>query len=276
VARSLQPRAAMTPDSTGTGRPTGRARWSGGVRATTPRGLRRVRPSPLLYVLLLVVGAPLAVVVVALAVHVSTTEPRDTRNRVMREAQVGMLAADEQVIAAVPVYQRPAGDYFRATRGVLLLTDRRLVHVGLLPRDIFVTDTEPDAFVRRAFPIDTTAPIAAGRGFLGLDRAIVVDAPTGRVSLSVADEHWEEAQRVLAAVEHRQAGERAIAARRATAELAMADAARLPVHHRVQRGEALSTIARRYGQTVEELRRINGLEGSRIRVGQLLLVKPAG
>jgi LysM repeat protein len=266
----------MTPDSTGTGRPTGRSRWSGSVRATTPPGLRRVRPSPLVYVLLLVVGAPLVLVVVALIVHVSTTEPRDTRNRVMREAEAGMLGEDEQVLAAVPVYQRPAGDYFRATRGVLLLTDRRLVQVGLLPRDIFITDTEPDAFVRRALPIDTTAAIAPGRGFLGLDRAIIVDAPTGRVSLSVADEHWEEAQRVLAAVEHRQAGERAIAARRATVALAMADAARLPVHHRVQRGEALSTIARRYGRTAEELREMNGLEGSRIRVGEVLLVKPKG
>jgi LysM repeat protein len=56
----------------------------------------------------------------------------------------------------------------------------------------------------------------------------------------------------------------------------MADAARLPVHHVVARGEALSTIARRYGRTVEELQEINALEGARIRVGQRLVVKPAG
>jgi LysM repeat protein len=267
----------MTPgDIRGTGRPTGRSRWSGGMRATTPRGLRRVRPSPLAYLLLLVVGLPLAVVAIALLVHISTTEPRDTRNRVMREARAGVLDADEPVLAIVPVYQRPAGDYFRATRGVLLLTDRRLVHVGLLPRDIFVTDAEPDAFVRRTFPIDTTAPISAGRGFLGVDRAIVVEAPAGRVSLAVADEHWEEARRVLGAVEHRQASERAIAKRRETVALAMAAAARLPVHHTVRRGEALSTIARRYGRTVEELQAMNSLDGARIRAGQVLVVKPSG
>jgi LysM repeat protein len=246
------------------------------MRAATPPGLRRVRPSPLAYLLLLVVGLPLAIVVVALIVHVSTTEPRDTRSRVMREARAGVLDADEPVLATVPVYQRPADDYFRATRGVLLLTDRRLVHVALLPRDIFITDAEPDAFVRRAFPIDTTAPLSAGRGFLGIDRAIVVEAPAARVSLAVADEHWDEARRVLDAVAHRQASERAIAERRAAVALAMADAARLPVHHIVRRGEALSTIARRYGRTVEELQEINALEGARIRVGQVLVVKPAG
>ena len=246
------------------------------MRAATPRGLRRVRPSPLAYVLLLVVGLPLGIVAVALIVHVSTTEPRDTRNRVMREARAGVLHADEPVLAVVPVYQRPAGDYFRATRGVLVLTDRRLVHVGLLPRDIFVTDAEPDAFVRRTVPIDPPAPIAAGRGFLGLDRSIVVDAPAGRVSLSVADEHWDDAGRVLGAVEHRQASERAVAERRAAAAAAMAAAARLPVHHAVRRGEALSTIAQRYGRTVEELQAMNALDGARIRVGQVLVVKPGG
>ena len=165
------------------------------MRAQTPSGLRRVRPSPLAYVALLVLGLPLLVVAIALVLHVTTTEPRDTRGRVMREAQAGVLAPDEMVLDSVPVYQRPAGDYFRATRGVLLLTDRRLVHVGLLPRDIFVADAGPDAFVRRALPIDTTAAIAAGRGFLGVDRAIVVSAPAGRISLSVDDEHWDDAPR---------------------------------------------------------------------------------
>lgn len=40
--------------------------------------------------------------------------------------------------------------------------------------------------------------------------------------------------------------------------------------HRVRRGENLTTIAQRYGTTVEELRARNGLRGSRILVGQRL------
>lgn len=258
-----------------TSRTTRLSRGAHSVRARRARGLRpRARAGPLLYILLLVVGAPLAIVALALIVHVSTTEPRDTGARVLREAESGVLAANERVRLMAPVYQRPAGDYFRATRGVLLLTDRRLVHVGLLPRDIFATGAEPDAFVRRSIPIDTTAMIEAGRGFLGVDPAIVVEGAAGRVSLSVSDEDWDEARAILEAVAHRQASERAVASRQAAAARAMAEAARRPVHHVVQRGEALSTIAERYGATVERLREWNGIEGSGIRAGERLIVKP--
>lgn len=45
--------------------------------------------------------------------------------------------------------------------------------------------------------------------------------------------------------------------------------------HRVARGESLWTIARRYGVTEADLRRANGISGSRILVGQELTI-PAG
>lgn len=40
--------------------------------------------------------------------------------------------------------------------------------------------------------------------------------------------------------------------------------------HRVEPGDTLSAVARRYGTTVEALRRLNGLEGDLLRVGQRL------
>lgn len=48
--------------------------------------------------------------------------------------------------------------------------------------------------------------------------------------------------------------------------------------HRVQRGESLSTIARRYGTTVATLKRLNGMRGDRVLAGQTLIVRgaPAG
>lgn len=45
--------------------------------------------------------------------------------------------------------------------------------------------------------------------------------------------------------------------------------------HVVRQGETLSGVARRYGLTVEALRELNGLEGSRILVGQKLRLKDA-
>jgi LysM repeat protein len=42
----------------------------------------------------------------------------------------------------------------------------------------------------------------------------------------------------------------------------------------VQRGEALASIARMFNTTPEALRSLNKIEGDRIRIGQVLIVKP--
>ncbi len=46
-----------------------------------------------------------------------------------------------------------------------------------------------------------------------------------------------------------------------------------PTYHTVRSGDTLGAIARRYGTTVRELRRLNGIRGSNIRVGQRLRVE---
>ena len=48
------------------------------------------------------------------------------------------------------------------------------------------------------------------------------------------------------------------------------------VHHRVRRGDTLSSIARRYGVPTESLRAANDLRGSVIRPGQSLLIPASG
>ncbi len=45
------------------------------------------------------------------------------------------------------------------------------------------------------------------------------------------------------------------------------------VYHTVRSGDTLGAVARRYGVTVGEVQRLNGLRGSRIRIGQRLRVK---
>lgn len=47
-------------------------------------------------------------------------------------------------------------------------------------------------------------------------------------------------------------------------------------HHVVRRGDTLSEIAQRYRVSVAALKRANGLEGSRLRVGQRLLIPATG
>jgi membrane-bound lytic murein transglycosylase D len=45
--------------------------------------------------------------------------------------------------------------------------------------------------------------------------------------------------------------------------------------HRVEPGESLWAIARRYGVSAEEIRKANGLEGDRVRIGETLVI-PGG
>ena len=44
------------------------------------------------------------------------------------------------------------------------------------------------------------------------------------------------------------------------------------LHHRVRQGEALSTIARRYGVSMNEIKKFNKIRGSLIRIGQKLII----
>ncbi|NWF56787.1 MAG: LysM peptidoglycan-binding domain-containing protein [Syntrophaceae bacterium] len=48
----------------------------------------------------------------------------------------------------------------------------------------------------------------------------------------------------------------------------------IPETHAVKSGDTLSGIARRYGLTVKELQDLNELKGTRLKIGQVLLLKP--
>src|SRR5947199_200276 len=91
-----------------------------------------------------------AVVVLGLlaqfAVHTYRTEPRDASVIAARELRVNTLGDGERVIRMVAVFQRPWIDYFRATRGLLVLTDRRLLFLGLEPRDLLGNGDSPPTF----------------------------------------------------------------------------------------------------------------------------------
>src|SRR5690242_5531450 len=103
-------------------------------RLKLKRRRRRMRPV-LRYT---IVGGAVVVlgVLAQFAVHTYRTEPRNTNAIAARELQLNTLAEGERVIRTVPVFQRPWIDYFRATRGLLVLTDRRLLFLGLEPRDL--------------------------------------------------------------------------------------------------------------------------------------------
>ena len=204
------------------------------------------------------------------------SNPADTgrARATSRSLLLSALDPGERVEQRAYVYQRYWWDYFRETHGVLALTDRRLVFVGVPPVNHLVPDDGPAASERREFPLDTLTLIGRGRVFFGTAAGVVFSTRAGAETFAVPAESRAAADTILSSLARRQALSRAGASRDRRAQEYAAWLARLPVWHRVERGEALSTLATRYNTTVEQLRQLNGLPTDRVRIGQRLIVKP--
>jgi hypothetical protein len=242
---------------------------------------RRRRMRPALRYTLVGAGIIVAGLLAQFAVHTYRTEPRNTSAIAERELRLNTLGEGERVIRMVAVFQRPWIDYFRATRGLLVLTNRRLLFLGLEPRDLLGAGDSPPTFTERDFPVDTLVQLHPGRTFFGIAKAVVIDTPDGTYRFGVASPAWGKARLLLHSVEARH--DRLVAigqkeARRREAlevqrQVAMRQAMQAK-YYIVKRGDALSTIAARWNTTADTLRAWNNLPTNKIRIGQSLLVKP--
>ncbi|MDB4907475.1 MAG: Peptidoglycan-binding lysin protein [Gemmatimonadetes bacterium] len=249
-----------------------------------PRRRRRARGvgGPRRYVLLTVILV-LGIVIAQLLLHTVRKSPRDSVAIAERELRMNALQPGEKVFRAVPVFQRSAIDYFRATRGLLVLTDRRLLYLGLQPRDLTGSTDVPPVFEQRDFPIDTLVQLTRGRTFFMLSRALEVHAPDEDLTLGVASDDWSKGDLLALSYEGRHQKllaeglrQKQVRAAAASAESAALAESKQPRFHVVQRGEAMSMIATRYNTTAERIRALNQLPNDKIRVGQKLMVKPEG
>jgi LysM repeat protein len=244
------------------------------------RRKRRVQPG-LRYAIAI---AALVVIVVAaqFAVHMARTDPRDTRAIAERELQLNTLQPGEHPIRMVSVFRRPAINYFRATRGLLVLTNQRLLYLGLEPRDLLAAPDLPPTFEERDFPIDTAVKLSSGRTFFGIAKAIVITTPTERLDLGVPSGAWPKADLMIVSMTVRREKAFQLGAvqhdflLRAEAQRKAAEEGRKKAkYYTVRRGDALASIATIWNTTPDRLREWNKLPDNRIRVGQVLMVRPA-
>jgi LysM repeat protein len=243
------------------------------------RRRRRMRPAArysIIAAAIIVVG-----VLAQFAIHTYRTEPRNTNVIAERELRLNTLVDGERVIRMVAVFQRPWIDYFRATRGLLVLTDRRLLFLGLEPRDLLGSGDSPPTFTEHDFPVDTAVQLRGGRTFFGIAKAVVIDTPEGSFKYGVPSQAWGKASLLLHAIAARHDHLMAIGAKQARQRQAIEQQRKLvqaeatkAKYYTVKRGDALSTIAARWNTTADTLRKWNNIEGNKIRIGQSLLVKP--
>lgn len=239
-------------------------------------------PSRATLYVMIVVGVIALAVLVQFAVHTVRTDPRDSKAIALRELQVNTLEPGERVLRMVSVFKRPAISYFRATRGLLALTNKRLLYIGVEPRDLLAAPDLPPTFEERDFALDTMLHVTSGRTFFGLARAVVITLPHEKIKLGVPSAASAEANLLVVAMDARRDRAVALSAQqkallaRAEADRKAAEASRRKAKfYTVRRGDALGGIATTWNTTTDKLRAWNKLPDNKIRVGQTLLVRPA-
>jgi hypothetical protein len=249
------------------------------VASTIRARPRRTIPTGVWYALG-ALGCALIVVLVQVVVYTSRSEPRDARAIVERELRMNTLQPGERVLRSLPVSRRSGADYFRRTRGLLVLTDRRLLYLGAPPRDITGPSDPAPTFDQREFPIDTLVRMDRAFPMLGFARGLSLDSPYGQLTVGVPASAWAEAQTLRKDWEtrHRVLGEIGVWAHRVRdarkgLERILADYRKSPVYHVVRPGDAVSSIAAWYEVSPDEVRQLNAIVGNKIKVGQRLLIR---
>jgi len=213
----------------------------------------------------------LGVTLVLLATSATYRADRDEARRLVSRELYASLVPGEPVWRTVPATEREWHDLYRTTYGMLAATDRRVLFVGVRP-ELALPDDGARAFDVESFPYDATFTIAP---------AWVPPAERGvRVGSAEHHQHFGVARgeqsrlRSLVVLATRRAA--ALARARARARRFRDSVAALPPlreYYTVRRGDALITIAHRYGTTAARIRALNGLADDRIIVGQDLLVR---
>ena len=239
-----------------------------------------------------VLGAALLVTIGQIAFHAMRSDPRDSTLYSLRQLRSSVLRPNEKLRSAVNVWQRPAIDYFRATRGVLVLTDApgdslkpdggRLIYLGLQPRDPMSPPDAPPTFDVREWPVDTLVEVTPARTLFMLASALRIVAPSeSRVTLGMSATASPDAAALRAQLDRKYAFLRRVGWQRREERRARDRARAVAIYegrrawyHTVRRGEALASIARTFATTPEQIRALNNLVGDRVRIGQTLLVKP--
>ncbi len=214
-----------------------------------------------------------AVVAIAVLLFLHRGDAEGSARIANREIE-DMLQRGEVVERRVAVQRRRWFDYFRVTHGVLAATDRRLLYVGIPPAELLPREPEPQELDVLIAPYERPLAIARTRAVLNTMNGVTISVAGGTVTYAVAALDRSRLDAVLAVVSRRQAEREAAAVAERRAEEAASEASRRAVTHLVRPGEALTTIAARYGTSVDSLRQWNGLASDRIAAGQRLIVRP--
>jgi hypothetical protein len=225
----------------------------------------------------LVIGTIVLVIVVVAVGYfflMRQVDPGSAWTYAQRELDGGILHYGERPMRIARVYTRRPTNYFRAANGLLVATPDRVIFIGIEPRDKLAGADAPASILTSEFPNDTLLSATPKRVYSLTAHGVVLSRNRRTEAYAATPGHAPELDSLTSYVQRRQAAERAQAAQDRALRGQLAELLRQPLYYVVERGDAISTIATRYGATVAQIREWNHLPGDAVRAGSKLLVRP--
>ncbi len=227
-----------------------------------------------------VIGISLVIVtlaVVGYTVFMRQVDARGAWRAAARELNGGILHYGERVERFAKAFQRRPSDYYRASNGLLVATNDRVIFIGITPGDKLENEDAPPSILQYEFPNDTILSIDRERLYFLTAGGVRIrhgDGPMREFAASRGDDAALDS--LVEHVNRRIAAQKAEAAREQRLRTAVAKMINEPIYYVVRRGDAISTIAKRFDATNEEIKRWNNLPSDRVRIGDRLIVKAEG
>lgn len=218
----------------------------------------------------------LAVVLLGYLFLMRQVDPGAAWTEAARELDGSVLHYGEPAERIARVYRRRGTNYFRAANGLLVATPERLIFVGIEPRDKLAGEDAPAAITTSEFANDTMLDVVPSRVYGLTARGVTLERAGRAEEFAAARGHENELDSLATYVERRHAAERRIAMENRALHAAVANLQKRQLRYQVTRGDALSTIASRFGATPAQIRAWNHMTSDRVRIRDTLIVKPTG
>jgi LysM repeat protein len=218
-------------------------------------------------------GLGLLLLIAGVLAYLITLRPDVPAARRLAQSELQVLLEPlERVESAAWARRREWWDGFRETYGILALTDRRVLFVGIPPRELATPERGPQQFVVMQVPRDVTVRVRKGRADLGSVPGVIVENDRGRLTFASNDVTGVDS--IMADISRGKRSENASSELGKRTREYETEVSQRAVWHVVAAGDALASVATRYGTSEAQLTEWNRLTSTTIKIGQRLLVKP--
>ena len=211
------------------------------------------------------------------AVFMRRVDARGAWATASRELNSGMLRYGEHVERYAKAFQRRPTDYYRATNGLLVATNFRIIFVGIAPTDKLSNEDAPATVLEYEFPNDTMLAMKHRRLYFLTAHGVRISHGAGSTQEFAASRGDESSlDSLLTHVTKNLDEQRVEAIRERRIRAAVARLVDEPIFYTVRRGDAISSIASRFDTTPEIIKKLNNLPNDKVRIGAQLMVKAKG